>query len=69
MTDFDPESALITAQLRHTVDLLRMENEKLRIELDHHRQLSAHRLDALEKQHADQETRLRTAPCRLRSNI
>jgi len=60
MSDFDPEAALITAQLRHTVDLLRMENEKLRTELNHHRELSNHRLEALEKQHGDQESRLRS---------
>ena len=55
----DPQSALITQQLKHTVDLLRREIEVLRRDHDHDKTLTNHRLTGLESCSKDHETRLR----------
>jgi hypothetical protein len=55
------EAELIAEQLRHTIDLLRAEIAALRQSQEHDREMSGHRLRALEEQSRDHETRLRAA--------
>ena len=56
----DPQAALLTAQLRHAIDLLRGDINRLHAELDHYKELTSHRLAQLEKDNDDHEQRLRT---------
>ena len=56
----DPESELIAQQMKHTIDLLRFEIETLKAETVHSRQMTDHRLQALEACTKDHEARLRT---------
>ena len=53
------ESALIAEQLTHALDLLRAEIASLRLDLEHHCELSNSRLDSLEKCKDDHEARIR----------
>jgi hypothetical protein len=55
------EADLIAEQLRHTIDLLRAEIAQLRQVQEHDREMSAHRLRALEEQARDHEARIRAA--------
>lgn len=55
----NPESELIAAQLKHTVDLLRYEIKTLQAKLEHQEQLYNHRLVQLETCKQDHENRLR----------
>jgi glycerate kinase len=57
----DPQAALIAGQLRHMVELLKRDNAALSKELEHQKELSRFRLEALERQAADFETRIRAA--------
>jgi hypothetical protein len=57
----ETEIALIAEQMRHAHSLLRAEVAALQAGLDHQRELSANRLEALERITADHETRLRAA--------
>lgn len=58
MTLSSPE--LIAEQLSHTLDLIKAENNALRKELDHQRELNQHRLCQLESQAKDFENRIRS---------
>lgn len=51
---------LIAEQLSHTLDLITAENNALRKELAHQRELNQHRLNQLEAQSKDFEARIRT---------
>ncbi len=55
------ETALIAEQLKHALDLLRGEIDALRAQQTHDREMGTHRLDSLEAQARDHETRLREA--------
>jgi hypothetical protein len=55
------ETALIAEQLKHALDLMRGEIDALRCQQGHDRDMVKHRLDALEEQARDHETRLRSA--------
>lgn len=52
--------SLIAEQLSHTLDLIKAENNALRTELSHQRELNQHRLTELERQAHDFETRIRS---------
>ncbi|MEW5870719.1 MAG: hypothetical protein AB1894_15710 [Chloroflexota bacterium] len=58
--DLDPESELIAEKLRRMVDNLKADNAALRVELAHLRELTNHRLAALEASKADHENRIRS---------
>jgi len=60
MSDTDPAAELVAEKLRHTLDLIKAENDALRAELSHQRELNGNRLAALEKQSNDFETRIRS---------
>jgi hypothetical protein len=51
----------LAAELRHMIDLLKVEVKKLETELEHSKELSEHRLKQLEKCTEDHETRIRAA--------
>jgi len=55
------EAALVAEQIRHALDMLRADLLAVQAAQQHHQELVAHRLDALETQARDHETRLRTA--------
>lgn len=55
------EDELTAARVLNALDLIRADIGKLRIELSHQRELTERRIDTLEKQVADHETRLRDA--------
>lgn len=62
LEEFNPRSqsdALVGAKLAHALDLLRVELQATRAELEHYKDLANHRLAELETQHHDHETRLR----------
>jgi hypothetical protein len=59
MPSSDPEAELFAEQLRHTIDLLRAENQALRVELTHQKELNERRLQDLEALGKDHEQRLR----------
>jgi len=52
---------LITEQLKSTINLLKVEINKLATELAHTRELTEHRLKQLEKCNEDHEARIRSA--------
>lgn len=54
------EGQLLSAQLRHTIDLLRAENEKLSLILQNHIIADNRRVAELEKNSQDHEERLRS---------
>ena len=60
MSDTDPAAELVAEKLRHTLDLIKAENDALRTELQHQRELNQHRLTALETQGKDFENRIRS---------
>lgn len=61
MTDnADPQAQLVAAQLRHTVDLLKADNERLRTMLEHQKEIYDHRLKEAETCISDHESRIRT---------
>ena len=55
----DADNALIAEQLDHTYDLIRSDLETIKNTLVHHADLYAHRLDELEDDAKDHETRIR----------
>jgi hypothetical protein len=57
----DPQAALIAGQLRHMVELLKRDNAALEKELKHQKELYTFRIESLERQAADFETRIRAA--------
>lgn len=57
----DEQSLLIAEQLRHANSLLKAELAGLRLELEHLRSFNQHRMDGLERQVSDQESRIRAA--------
>lgn len=57
----DTEIALIAEQIKHALDLLRGQIEAVEARQAHDRALMLHRLDELEAQARDHETRLRSA--------
>jgi hypothetical protein len=52
---------LLTEKLSHTIDLLRSDNQALRKELEHQKELFEHRVARLERDAGDHELRLRAA--------
>ena len=56
----DVQGALLAEQFKHTVDLLRADNEKLKTDLLHAEESAALRLARLEEQARDYESRLRS---------
>jgi hypothetical protein len=57
----DDQVALLAEQIRHTLDLTRADINAMRAQLEHDREMSELRLNALEKQSQDHELRLRAA--------
>ncbi len=55
------EAALVAEQIRHGLDMLRADLQAVQAAHAHHQALVAHRLEALETQARDHETRLRAA--------
>lgn len=55
----EAEAALIAEQLRHTIDLLRADLAAVQTELEHHKEMTDHRLAQLESAARDHETRIR----------
>jgi hypothetical protein len=53
------ENEMLAEQLKHAMTLLRVEINALRVELEHQRQFSEHRLSQLERVRDDHEERLR----------
>ncbi len=53
------EGRLIAEQLKHMIDLLKAENQQLRDQIEHDRQVSDLRLGNLERWSVDSEARLR----------
>jgi len=60
MSDTDQSVELVAEKLKHHLDLIKAENDALRTELAHQRELNNHRLTTLEKQGDDFENRIRT---------
>lgn len=60
MSESDSSAELVAEKLRHTLDLIKAENDALRTELSHQRELNNHRLTALETQGRDFENRIRS---------
>lgn len=56
----DDTTELVLTKFKHTIDLLRAENAKLKTEKDHERTLYELRLQKLEDDQKDHETRIRT---------
>jgi ferritin-like metal-binding protein YciE len=52
---------LLSEQLRSTINLLKVEINKLRQEVEHQGEFTSHRLEQLEKCVADHENRIRSA--------
>lgn len=52
---------LASGRILHALDLIRADIGKLRVELTHQREITEQRIETLEKQVADHETRLRDA--------
>jgi len=59
MSDTDPAAELVADKLRHTLDLIKADNDALRSELSHQRELNGNRLAKLEEQGKDFENRIR----------
>ena len=55
------DNELLYEQIKHTLDLIQNDINSLRTELRHNRELTEQRIEALEKQSFDHETRLRDA--------
>ena len=55
------EAALLSEQIRHAVDLLRSDLERLQTRMGHQAEMNAHRLKMLEERSEDQEARIRSA--------
>jgi hypothetical protein len=56
----DDKTDLVLTKFKHTIDLLRAENEKLRAEKDHEKTLYELRLSKIEEDQEDHETRIRS---------
>ena len=56
----NPESEIITHQLKHTLDLLRFDIKQIRSEQEHQRELYDHVLQELETCVKDHEERIRS---------
>jgi hypothetical protein len=54
------DAELIAEQLRHTVDLLQADTDRIRTAQEFADKTASHRLDALERQVADFEQRIRS---------
>ena len=57
----EAEAKLLIAQLRHTVEMLRAENNQIKTQMEHNREMWQHRISELERQSQDFETRIREA--------
>ena len=57
----DPGVELVAEQIRHAMDLVKGQQDALKAELDHYKQLTNLRLTNLESKDNDMEMRLRTA--------
>ena len=60
MSESEQSAELVAEKLRHTLDLIKSENDSLRSELQHQRELNDRRLNELEKKSNDFETRIRS---------
>jgi hypothetical protein len=54
------QAALISAQMKHALDLIKGDLEMIQTKLDHQAEMNSHRLKELEIRCDDHETRLRT---------
>jgi hypothetical protein len=55
----DPEDALIASQLKHTMDLIRFDLDKIKTTIEHNSKTDELRLDRIETLIGDHETRIR----------
>ncbi len=55
----DPEGALIASQLKHTMDLIRFDLDKIKTTIVHNSKTDDLRLDRIESLIGDHETRIR----------
>ena len=55
----DRETALLSEQIKHALDLIKADLESLQVQMNHQDEMGSHRLKKLEETANDHETRLR----------